>query len=161
GQLGDSIPLITSLVKYRLCVYVSVAKPSRTIDRAFESSGAKTQNIFYIDCATALTGLSVKRANNVVYLKPSALTDISISLKSAVGEVPADREGILVFDTLSTLMIYNDTDVVSKFAHALMSNVRQWPIKAVVFTIDEEMDDVVKSRLTQFSDQTITVSDSL
>lgn len=140
-----------------LCVYVTVAKPSQTVDRAFTEAGAKTENIFYIDCATALTGVSVKRAGNVVYLKPSDLTDITISLDDVVDELPPDREGILMFDTLSTLMVYNEADTVSRFAHALMANIRQWPIKAVVFTIDEETDEVIKSRLTQFSDQTITI----
>lgn len=142
-----------------LCVYVTVAKPSQTVDQAFGEAGAKLENIFYIDCATALTGLSVRRAGNVVYLKPSDLTDISISLDNIVDELPADREGVLLFDTLSTLMVYNEADTVSRFAHALLTNVRQWPIKAVVFTIDEETDDVIKSRLTQFSDRTISIED--
>lgn len=141
-----------------LCIYVTVAKPSQTVDQSFTTAGANTENIFYIDCATALTGMSVKRAGNVVYLKPSDLTDISISLDSIVDEMPTDRDGILMFDTLSTLMVYNEADTVARFAHALMANIRQWPIRAVVFTIDEETDPVIKSRLTQFSDQLIEIN---
>lgn len=140
-----------------LCIYVTVTKPSQTVDREFAAAGANTDNVFYIDCATALTGITVRRAGNVAYLKPAELTDISISLSSIVDELPPDREAVLMFDTLSTLTIYNETDTVSRFAHALMANVRQWPIKAVVFTIDEETDPLIRSRLTQFSDRTVEI----
>ncbi|MFB6184476.1 MAG: ATPase domain-containing protein, partial [Haloarculaceae archaeon] len=140
-----------------LCIYVTVAKPSRTVERSFTDAGANTDNIFYIDCATALTGTSMKRAGNVVYLKPSDLTQLSIALTNVVDELPAEREGILMFDTLSTLTIYNNAETVSQFAHKLLSRIRNWPVTGFVFTVDEETDDVIKSRLTQFSDRTIEI----
>lgn len=146
--------------KDALCVYVSVSQPSKTVDKRFEAAGAETDNIFYIDCATKLTGISeFQRAGNTVFLHPQDLTTISISLSKAIESIPEGREGILVFDTLSTLMIYNDADTVSRFAHSLTSNIREWGIKSIVLTLEEETDDVIKARLTQFTDVTINVDE--
>lgn len=151
------------IVKYytdndALCIYVSVAKPSATLDRHFEKAGVNTDNIFYLDLATSLAGApNMTRADNTIYLEPSELTNLSIAMSNAVEGMPEDRERLLIFDTLSTLMIYNNQRTVSKFAHALTSRIRKWGIKSIILTLDEETDEAIKSQLTQFVDQVIHV----
>lgn len=158
--------VITGFVRYftteknALCIYVTVNQPSSSMDELLREAGAKTENIFYIDCATQTGGQgNLQRSGNTVFVKPSQLTDLSIALTEVVGTVPEDREGILVFDTMSTLAIYNDTDTVSKFAHQMLSYIRQWDIKSIVLTLDDDTDEKVLSRLRQFSDRTITIGE--
>lgn len=71
-------------------------------------------------------------AENCVFMKPQALTDISIALTQAVEGIGEGKERFLFLDTLSTLMIYNNDKVVGKFAHSIVNKIRNWSIKSVM-----------------------------
>lgn len=158
--------VITEFVRYftsgkdALCIYVSVNQPSSVMDEELSKAGANTNNIFYIDCASQPGGQSsIQRSGNTVFIKPSQLTDLSIALSEVVDTVPDGREAILVFDTMSTFSIYNDADTVSKFAHQMLSYIRQWGIKSIVLTLEDDTEEAVLSRLRQFTDRTIHIDD--
>lgn len=152
----------TQIVKHytdggALCVYVSVSKPSATLDRQFKKAGINTENLFYIDCATSLAGNKLTRADNTIFLRPSELTNLSITMSKAIEGMPKDRGRLLLFDNLSTLMIYNDASSISRFAHAMTSRIRQWGITSIIMTLDEETDETIKSRMTQFVDKVVRI----
>lgn len=155
---NDVAKLNAELVTYyttdrnALCLYVTVTRPASTIQNQLRKQGADTDNVFYIDCATPLAGSGLKRAENAVFVKPQKLSDISISVTEALKSLPADREKILILDTLTTLMLYNDENVVSKFAHSLVTRLRERDITGVLLTVEEETDEDVKAQLTQFCD---------
>lgn len=138
-----------------ICIYVNVSKPYTTMERRFEKADADTDNIFYIDCATALAGVEVDRAANAVFLKPSDLTHISLTIENALESLPGGRDRVLLFDTLSTLMLYNDDQMVSKFAHSLMTRLRGWEVKSIILTLSEETDERIMSQLRQFADRVV------
>lgn len=135
-------------------VYVTMSRPHSRIRKEFEKEGIDTSKIFYIDGASNLGGSSAKKADNVVYLKPQQLTQISIAISNAVDAID-DEKLMVVFDALSTLKIYNEKQQVSKFAHSLMSKLGEWGVVSVVMTVNEETDTELKSQLKQFSDNTI------
>lgn len=162
-SLNDISPPLMEYItaeKDNLVVYVTVAKPYTALNKKFEEAGAKTDNIFYIDCASNLGGgAGMERSGNVVFLKPSQLTDISIAMTETIEKLPEDKGSVLFFDTISTLMIYNSEEVVTKFAHLLSSKMRKWNIKSVVLTADEDTPKGIRSRLEQFSDRHEEIND--
>lgn len=140
-----------------ICVYVNVSKPYTTLEHRFEKAGADTDNIFYIDCATSLAGADVGRAGNVIFRNPAELTNISLTIENALESLPGGRDRVLLFDTLSTLMLYNDDRMVSKFAHSLMTRLRNWEAKSIILTVSEETDPRIMSQLRQFADRVVQV----
>lgn len=138
-------------------VYVTVSKPYKTKRNILEDDGVDTGQIFFIDCITKLNADPPSRVENCVFLNPQALTDISIALTQAVESLPDDEGKLLIFDTLSTLMLYNDDEVVGKFAHSIASKIREWGVKSIMLTLEEETDEQVISQLSQFCDSTIYV----
>lgn len=140
-------------------VYLTVAKPYSTITNVLEEEGIDTEDMFFIDCITKTTSDAPERAENCVFLRPQALTDISIALSQAVESLPENGERFLVFDTLSTLMLYNDKDTVGKFAHSIVNKIRDWGIKSVMLTLEDEADEEVTAQITQFCDETIKISE--
>ena len=135
-------------------VYVTMSRPHSRVSNELEEKGIDTDKIFYIDGASNLGGSSAKKSENVIYLKPQQLTQISIAISNAV-EAIEDDESLLVFDAISTLKIYNEKQQISKFAHSLMSQLGKWEILSVVMTVTEETDDELKSQLKQFSDSIV------
>jgi len=56
-----------------------------------------------------------------------------------------------VFDTLSALRVYNEDKPLQQFSQFLTSKMRNWDVKSVILTLEEEMDDDVVARVSQFS----------
>jgi len=101
----------------RIC-YVSLNKPYPVISESLKKQGIDTKKFFFVDC----TGNPSKNEGQVVYVSsPKALTEMSITITKVLemGKIEA-----LIFDSLSTLLIYEQPSTVVKFTHSLISALR-------------------------------------
>ncbi|MDO8622885.1 MAG: hypothetical protein Q7R52_01460 [archaeon] len=169
---GEVILLIVSAQKYlsvsmdvlkhycntekNLCVYVSVNKPYTTLMNLIKKEKINSDKLFVIDAITPTSSQS-KGAENVIFTgSPRGLTDISISASSAIKNLPkGDR--MLFFDSLSTLLIYNDVGSVTKFAHFLINKMKEWNITGVIISLEKETDAKLSSQLSQFVDKVVEI----
>jgi hypothetical protein len=101
----------------RIC-YVSLNKPHSVISESLKKQGVEIKKFFFIDC----TGKQGQEAGQVVYISsPKALTEMCITIGKVIemGKIEA-----LIFDSLSTLLVYADSSTVVKFTHSLISILR-------------------------------------
>lgn len=138
-------------------IYITANKPYTTMSNTFKKEGINLDKIFFIDLVTNLIGMDVKRAGNCVFCPPQALTNLSISIQSVVESLPKESNKILFFDTLSTLMLYNQSVIVTRFAHALIAKLREWGVKGTILTLEQETDKKVMAQITSFADKSITL----
>ena len=142
------------------CVYVTIAKPYKTILNILKKNRISSNKIFFIDCISGLiTGEDMQRAGNCILCQPQSLTNISIALTSALKSIPTDQEKVLILDTISTLMLYNEVLVIGRFMHALTGKIRKLGVKSVIFTLEEETDKKILSQMSHFCDKCITLKD--
>lgn len=157
---GEVDRLNTGIVRHYtsrdgICIYVNVSKPYNTLEKRLREAGAKTENVFYVDCVTALASVEVSRAANAVFLRPSDLTDISFTIENTIETLPENRERILLVDTLSAFQLYNDEEIVSKFAHRLMTRLHDTSLKSILLAISEETEEQMMSQMQQFADRVV------
>ncbi len=141
------------------CIYVTVAKPYKTIIKSLEKNGIKPDKLFFVDCATGLaTGNEeVQRSGNAIFCPPQMLSDISIAMSNFVDSIPKKENKTLILDTLSTLMLYNNAETVGKFMHAVTGKLRNWGVKSVILTMEEETDKEIISQISQFVDKVVKI----
>lgn len=134
-------------------IYVSITKPYDAITDILGEKNINTDEIFFIDCMSkAQDSDTATRAKNCVFIDPRNLTNISIAISEAVENLPEDEEKLVVFDTLSALRVYNEDKPLQQFSQFLTSKMRNWEVKSVILTLEEEMDDEVVARVSQFCD---------
>lgn len=156
--------VILGVLKYYVdedayCTYVSVSKPAKTVQNILAKNKIKTDKIFFVDCITSSTiGEDMERAENIVFCNPKSLTNISLILTTALNSLPKDVMKVLVLDTFSTLLLYNEAMIVNRFMHSLTSKLREWNVKSVIFTLEEETDKKIIAQLTQFCDKAVKVN---
>lgn len=141
-------------------IYVSITKPYDAITDILGDKGIDTDEIFFIDCMSkAQETDNAVRAENCVFIDPRNLTNISIAISEAVENLPEEEEKLVVFDTLSALRVYNEDKPLQQFSQFLTSKMRDWKVKSVILTLEEEMDDEVVARVSQFCDCQIHTDD--
>ena len=138
------------------CVYVSINRTYNTLMNLIKKEKISTDKLFVIDAITPPSAQN-KDANRVIFTgNPNGLTDISISATTAIKNLPGG-ERMLFFDSLSTLLIYNDIGSITKFAHFLINKMKEWKITGVIISLEKETDEKLSSQLSQFVDKVVEI----
>jgi len=139
----------------KMLCYVGLNKPYNITINTLKSEKVKTDNIFFID--TVSKSSKQKSADNVAFVSsPRAFTELNISLVTAL---EAGKIKNLIFDSLNTLLIYEDIMIASKFIHSLISKLRDLQVNVVFLALkDDKSSDLIKN-LFMFVDKVIDLSE--
>lgn len=138
-------------------IYITLNAGYMKITQDFDKEGMKYDRVFFIDMVSTESGAGTKKAGNVAYLNsPSNLTEAMMLVDKKLGAM-SGQKCLLVLDSVSTMMIYNNATTVEKFIHTLLGKINAVSASAVVFSADFEERDSITSTIGQFFDKTIKV----
>jgi len=133
-------------------VYVTLNKPFETMQGVLKKAKIDTRVIIFIDAVTKTAGGQTKKTDKCLFIgAPDNLSDISIAMDQAVRALPSE-ERFVFFDSLSTLLLYNNIATVAKFIHFLAGKMRVWKVKGIIVSLRKEKDKELIDELTQFCD---------
>ena len=81
---------------------------------------------------------------------------IFIILVNLLMAIPGEDK-FLFFDSLSTLLLYNQMGVVAKFVHFLSGKMRVWKVRGVIISLKREHDKDLIDELKGFCDLTLNL----
>ena len=64
---------------------------------------------------------------------------------------------LLFLDSISTLILYNDTGSMTKFSHFLINKIKEGGCSGAIISLEKETDEKMISQLSQFVDKVIEV----
>ena len=135
-------------------VYVTLNKPYRTMKKNLDGR-VDLRMLIFIDAITKSTGGKIDKSDECLYLDSMQnLTDLGVAIDQAIRAIPND-EKFLLFDSLSTLLIYSQVGSVSKFVHFLTGKIRALGVNGVLLSLVHGEEDEFLSQLSMFCDQTI------
>ena len=133
-------------------VYITLNKPFKTMKALFEKHNVNLKKIIFIDSVTQTSSTKIEKTEECLFIgNPENLSDISIATDQAVLAITSPKK-FLLFDSLSTLLIYNKPETVAKFIHFLASKMRTWSIKGIIITLNKKDDHELIDKLTPFCD---------
>jgi KaiC/GvpD/RAD55 family RecA-like ATPase len=121
----------------------------------------KKENVRFIDCYSPTLGKSDLPSTEKVRMVPGpgALNDISLMLNEAIAESSGKRMRV-IFDTLSTFVIYNPKDSIKKFLSVVQGRLKSAGA-TTIYLIDEGVHDKqLLSLLEQGMDEKYVITDS-
>ena len=135
-------------------VYVTLNKPFNTIKKFFEEKKVDLRLVLFIDVVTVVSKGEIKKTKACLFIgSPENLSDISIAIDQAVTAIPS-KDKFLFFDSLNTLLVYNDVRVVAQFIHFLANKMRTWKIRGIIISLKKESDKELIDELSQICDLT-------
>jgi KaiC/GvpD/RAD55 family RecA-like ATPase len=117
-------------------------------------------NVYFIDCYSATLGKAAESTPKVMVVSgPGALNDISLMLNDAM-KASAGKRMRVVFDTLSTFVLYNPKESITKFLSVINGRLKTAGA-TTLFLVDEGVHDKqLVSLLEQGMDEIFTISDA-
>ena len=141
--------IMVSVVKSgRLC-YVTLNKPYAIMEKEFKEFQIDTKDVEFIDC---VSGSAADKQGKAVFVSsPRALTELSITISGML----AKNINSMLFDSLSTLLIYHEQGMAIKFVHSMISKVRATEKKCVFLLLEEDAKSEMMKDVTMFADKVV------
>ena len=133
-------------------IYVTVNRESSDLIYEMKKIGIDTDKIHFIDAVTEMVSEEVNTKKNVELVSsPNELVELNVLVEKAIAK---KQKGFLIFDSLTTLGVYNDEKSVEKFAHSLSQETKNSPINGVFLIMKHSKEELVGT-VTQFFDKII------
>jgi hypothetical protein len=142
---------------------ISMNAPHYEIFNGLSEMGIDPQKFFIIDGQTQRTetcalnkALKLNSARHTTFPgAPGSLTGLSITMRRLLEK---NKFGLVILDSLSTLMIYNEPKQTQKFVHSLIEKLRSAGVPGIFIALEgtQYSDDI--RGMTQFFDSIIQTS---
>ncbi|MFH0869557.1 MAG: hypothetical protein V1866_00690 [archaeon] len=117
----------------RIC-YVCLSKPYSKMMDNLKSEKVNYENFIFIDTMSS-PQYKLKPVKNCIFVSgPENLDDIRKAIRKATQKYNCDT---IIFDTISTLLIYQQTHKIVRFTHELIADKIQKTVNKVYFVLKE------------------------
>ncbi|MDD1715435.1 MAG: hypothetical protein LUQ01_00400 [Methanolinea sp.] len=141
-------------------VIITTNFPYVVLKKLYAQNGVDLSSVYFIDAITGTAGTPdpgkdprVRYVNN-----PSNLTDMGIAVTEVLKHVSGQKVCIL-FDSVSTMMIYLPSANISKFVHFVTNKLRLMDISGIFIAVEKGLDPQLLTQLTTFVDEIVDVAD--
>jgi len=133
--------------------YISLNKLINPLKRSLQDKGVALQKIYFIDGITK-TAISMppEDVNGIFLPAPNDLTKLSIALTKTMQTYDPD---VILFDSLSTMLIYEDPSVVTQFVYSIINKVRAYGIKVVFTCLDGDKEKQLINNMSLIVDKIV------
>jgi len=138
---------------YKATCYTSLNKLYDALTNSLKEVKVDISKFLFIDAITKSANPNAQEAPNSIFVSSSsALTELSIAINKALDS--GQIEGFL-FDSLSTLLIYNKSDVVCKFVHTIINKIKASNTTAIFTALEGDTQSALLKEIGMFVDKVI------
>jgi KaiC/GvpD/RAD55 family RecA-like ATPase len=152
-----NIEIIRQLVsKKHSVIVVTTNQPSAMLVKNYESGGIDVSQIYFVDAITkyALGKVPSDVKNCKFVNNPANITDIGIAITEILHKFP-DEKPCILFDSISTMLIYIPSINISKFIHFVTSKLRLLDSPGIFLAVEKSLDPLLMTQLVTFVDEVI------
>ncbi len=136
-------------------IIINTNKPADMILNDMKKENLKTQNIFFIDTISKYVGKQDTNQDNIVYIDdPANLTEIGIVVKLSVEKIKGEK--MLIFDSLTTLSLYNSSKNLIRFYNFFFQLSRLNQIDTIVIALESDIDKEILNNINGLVDEVKT-----
>jgi len=155
-QVYLSVLHYLSLTRNLNGVYVAVGNPAKSIINAAKDVGVDSSKLSFVDCISYLAGGSPENIENAVFVEnPELLEEITMYLEKSLSNTSDPK--FLVFDSISSMLVYNDSKSIEEFIHTVANKLRLEGTLGVILIARDESTKTIERTVTQFVDKHVSI----
>ena len=137
---------------YDKTCYVSLNRPHEALINSLIKNKVDTKKFTFVDAISHVTQTKVETQADCIFVSsPRSLTELTLAIKKASMKKPV----ALLFDSLSTLLIYHKGPDVTQFIHAMINKIRMGDMVAVFTVLKGDVNTGIIKDISMFVDKVI------
>jgi len=152
-----NIEIIRQLIIDKQSVLVvTTNQPYTTLVKNYENYGLDISRIWFVDAITKCAlGRIPQEASNCRFVKnPANITDLGIVITDVLNRFP-DQKPCILFDSISTMLIYIPSINISKFFHFITNKLKLLNSPGIFLAADKSLDPLLMTQIVTFVDEVI------
>ena len=152
-----NIDLIREISQYDFhTVVITTNFPYSILTRLYADQGIDLGKVSFIDAVTRNSLGSVANIPGVVRFinHPSDLTEMGIAVTEVLKDL-SNKKVCILYDSISTMLIYLPSSNISKFIHFVTNKLRLTDISGIFLAVEKGLDPMLMTQLTTFVDTVI------
>lgn len=157
----NNIGIIRSIISQGTAVIVvTTNQPFEVLVKAYEKAGIDISRIRFIDAITLYAvGTSHAVSSECQFISnPSNLTDLGIAITGTLNSMK-DNKPCIIFDSISTMLIYIPSSNISKFIHFVTSKLRVLDASGIFLAVEKGLDPLLLTQLTTYVDEVLDMDE--
>jgi archaellum biogenesis ATPase FlaH len=155
-QINDVVKVLSE--NFGKILYVSLNRLYNPLKRKIIQEGIDSSRFVFVDAVTKTAIAQPKEETDCIFVSsPDALTELSIAITKTIQTSYPD---IIIFDSLSTLLIYENSQVTTQFIHSLINKMTAFGVKMVFTILEGEKEQPLINNLNMLLDKVIKINDS-
>ncbi len=158
-EYAETIMSLTAQLNanYSRISYISLNKLITPLRRSFEEKRIDLSKFYFVDGITKTAIANPPAIDNCVFIPaPNDLTKLSIQITKSLQTFDPD---CMIFDSLSTLLIYEDNVIASQFIHALVNKISAFGVRMVFTCLKGDKEKQLARELALILDKVIGIED--
>jgi len=141
-------------------IYITLNRSFQFLNEILKAEKLDISAMHFIDGITRMTGRIELDAKNCQYIEsPNNLVELSQAIENAIDKMHG-QPAFLIFDSISTLLIYNNMEAVERFIHSIVSKLQESKLMGLFLMVKSpEKTDVINT-ISQFCDKTLELTQS-
>lgn len=142
--------------KNKIC-YVCLSKPYKDVLDDLKKNNINTKIFFFVDILSSHYEKHRSRSNCIFLKSPTDLKVIGDTIKGVIKEKNCN---VVLFDTISTLLLYQSSFFILRFTHGLKTEKEQANVKKIFIVLKNDMIPEQENKefiedLRMFADKTL------
>jgi len=141
-------------------VVITTNFPASILEKLYAKNNLNLENIFFVDAITVYS-LGSKANNDEHHLmikNPADLTSLGIAVTEMLKKTD-DKKTFILFDSVSTMLIYLPSIKITRFIHYLANKLRQTNKSGAFLAVDGGLDPMLLTQISTFVDYVIDGED--
>jgi len=133
--------------------YINFNRPFSSLAMSLKNKGIDNNNFLFIDAVTKAASQKPEGTDNCIFISSaSALTQLSLVIDKAL---KTGKINSILFDSLSTILIYNKSAVACKFVHDIINKIRNSNVTTVFTALEGDAKSELLNEVSMFIDKII------
>lgn len=136
-------------------IYISLNRKADELRKELLEKKVDSKDILFIDGLSEIVDEEADKTKNTLFI--SSPSEISALEEKIILAMEKQKKGFIIFDSLTTLLVYNEAETVEKFVHKLSAKIKESDFESVFLIVDSANERVL-STISQFFDKVIDLS---
>lgn len=152
-EYNDSIVNVIKELSGNIC-YITTNKTYDSLKEIFEKNSINTKNIIFLDSISKSLKKVPSDLKDVYFVSsPGALTELSL----IIAKFLKHDFDYLIFDSLSSLSVYQKPAMCAKFLADLINKIKKTKTKTLFYVLESKEQEEIISKASSLVDKVIKV----